>query len=120
MVRLQRAKKRHSRGCVAYPGLRHSALLFAVLDSSSPPFWPGGVAGRISLNPRDARDAVGRTGQLESRGTMTLVRGEEGPRPHSTLLAGISIPHYYFLEAQDPGALAISRDSIVKITLSTP
>ncbi|WDK11727.1 hypothetical protein CGRA01v4_03006 [Colletotrichum graminicola] len=39
---------------------------------------------------------------------MTLER-EEGPRPHSTLLAGILVPHYSLLEAQDPGALAISQ-----------
>ncbi|KAK1962753.1 hypothetical protein LY78DRAFT_227266 [Colletotrichum sublineola] len=39
---------------------------------------------------------------------MTLER-EEGPRPHSTLLAGIFVPHYSLLEAQDPGALAISQ-----------
>lgn len=39
--------------------------------------------------------------------------GEEGPRPRSTLLAGISIPHYSLLEAQDAGALAIFGEIIL-------
>ncbi|UQC89407.1 uncharacterized protein CLUP02_14936 [Colletotrichum lupini] len=60
------------------------------LPGSNPSSHPrlGGVAGRISLN---ARDAVVRIGQLENRGTMTLEHGE------------------------DPEALAISRDSIIKM-----